>query len=673
MSVRSLITVVLGTVMAVSLVAPSASALPPGGGPLGVEWTANADGPQQYPGVNVQWDVPITMSDGVVLKANVYRPADASGVAVDTKTPTIVNMTPYTKMVSALADAAFSLPELEAPLMKFVDELNLSGTPVTGLQDLAEVVTGGGLRTFTVDQSLIRSGYSQVVVDVRGTGFSQGTWQVLQQREQQDTVEVIDWASSQSWSDGDVGMSGVSYSGINQIYAASEQPPALKAIFPVEPGGDVLRDVVAPGGGIGIGFMPVWLAAVNGTKWLPNVQSMLDGTFDWTWLADRQADPMTFVGLLLNALTVPSIADITPDLKDLLESNSSLRRDLISHPENINVPTMVYGGWHDIFTNSEPKIYNAIPLPPGQKQLIMGDTYHLNFGSGFGGEGAPPRLDVLQRAWFDHWLKGIDNGINTFGPVTLFQQGGGWTTTDQFPRAGMSYQRVYLGAQSSETSPGSAHDGSLTAQPPGDSATLTVAPGMATACSRDSAQESMGIVAILDMCAKDARFSERDALSFTSAPVDEPTEISGAVNLHLNTSLDTTDGYWTATLNDVAPDGTSRVITSGQLTSSLRAVDDSKSVKSANGDYVDPYYILDLDSRQPIVPGRPTALDVGLAATDAILQSGHRVRIDVYASNFPKGMLLRPLLNESQLAPQHLVLDPTAPSFVNIPVSRPIR
>lgn len=668
---RTALVTALGVLLALPL-APPAAAATPDGGRLGAEWTAVTDGPQQYPGIHIDWDVPITMSDGVVLKANVYRPADASGRAVDTKTPVVVNMTPYTKLVSAVANAALSLPQLGEPIMTFARELNLSGTPVSGLADLIKVTSGGGLRTFSVDPQLIKGGYTQVVVDVRGTGFSQGTWQVFQSREQQDTLETIDWAATQPWSNGKIGMNGVSYSAINQVQAASKRPDALEAIFPVEPGGDILRDVVAPGGGIGIGFMPVWLAAVNGMKWLPDVQALLNGTFDWKWLADRRSDPLTFVPLLLNALTIPTVDAVPPDLQRLLDPDSSLRQDLISHPENIDVPTMIYGGWHDIFTNSEPKIYNAIPLPPGEKQLIMGDTYHLSFGSGFGEPGTPPRLDVLQRAWFDHWLKGINNGIETYGPITSYQQGNGWTTIDRFPRAGMTHQRMYLGAQPSGTSPGSVHDGSLTATAPTAAATLTVAPGLATLCSRDSAQETIGVTAVFDACGKDSRIAERDALTFTSAPVDVPTEISGSVNVHLNTVLDATDGYWAATLNDVAPDGTSTVLTSGQLTSSLRVIDESQSGRSANGDLTDPFYVLSLASRQPVVPGVPTTLDVGLTATDSILQPGHRLRVDIFASNFPKGMLLRPLLNESGLKPQHLVLDPNAPSFVNVPLSVPM-
>lgn len=85
---------------------------------------------------------------------------------------------------------------------------------------------------------------------------------------------------------------------------------------------------------------------------------------------------------------------------------------------------------------------------------------------------------------------------------------------------------------------------------------------------------------------------------------------------------------------------------------------------------MDPFHPLTLASRQPVIPNAPTQLDVGAVPTDAVLQPGHRLRVDVFASNFPKGLLLRPLLNESRLAPQHLQLDPNAPSYVVLPVVR---
>ncbi|MBF6331092.1 CocE/NonD family hydrolase [Nocardia transvalensis] len=670
-SLTTVLATAVAAIVVTGLLAPVAPANGPDGFPAGPAWTAAQDAPPQYPGVHIDWDVPIRMSDGTILKSNVYRPMDASGRIVDTPLPTIVNLTPYTKLASMVLDSALSVPILtdvfEAMVNRF-DLFDLQGTPASGIGDIIRTASGGFFRSFTADRRLIRSGYTMVMVDVRGTGFSEGVWEAFGHREQQDTLEVIDWASHQPWSDGKIGMAGVSYSGINQIMAAQANPPALRAIFPVIPSSDLIRDTVAPGGGVGVGFIPLWLALVNGLKLVPDAASILTGQFDWKWLLDRVQSPITFIDLLVQALFVTSVDSIPEHLKKYLDPQGYFRTSLLGHPENITIPTFVVGGWHDLFADSQTRIYNAIPLPPGHKQLLMGDWYHLIIGSGLGTPGAPPRLDALQRAWFDKWLKGIDNGIDSYGPVTLWQQGGQWTTTDQFPRAGMEYRRHYLSADHSGTTTGIvAHDGTLTDTPPAAPATLTVAPGLATMCSRDTAQITIAITSPLDACAKDSRIAEVAALTFTGPVVDRPTLISGPVNIHLNTVLDATDGYWNATLNDVAPDGTSTVLTTGQLTASLRAIDDATSGKSPNGDYTDPHYPLTLPTRQPVVPGQPTVLDLGLTATDAVLQPGHRLRVDIYANNFPKGMLAPTLMWESQFKPQHLLLDPQAPSWINLP------
>lgn len=647
-------------------------AVGPSGGATGTQWTRAHDGPHPYAGVNVAWDVPIRMSDGTVLKANIYRPADAAERPTSTTTPVIVNMTPYTKLVSAVTAAALQNPVLEPFAMRIASMINLSGTPIDGVTEFAKAAKGGGIRSCSVDFDLVRSGYTQVVVDVRGTGFSQGVWNVFQQREQQDTVEVIDWASKQRWSNGKVGMSGVSYSAINQVLAANRNPTALKAIMPVEPGGDLIRDIVAPGGALGFGFLPNWLLAVNGLKFVPDVRSMFTGTFDWKWLASRVSDPLVFFPQLFAALFAPDIASIPPDLKRLLTADSEERRSWQDHAERITTPTMIYGGWFDLFTNSEVRMYNKIPLPPGRKQLIMGETYHVTPGMGFGEPGKPPRLDVLAKAWYDKWLKGIDNGIDTYGPATLYQMGNGWITAKQYPRAGMTRQRLYLSDRRSGTAPYAVGDGSLSPHRSNSHGRLTISPGVLTVCSRDSAQQTAGITAFFTFCGKDNRLAEHNALTFTTAPVGTTRTLSGYVNLRLNAVLDATDGYWTAMLTDVAPDGSSRPISSGQLVASLRAVDSSRSTYAANGDLVDPFYTMTLASRQRVTPGHPVSLDIGLLPTEAMLKPGHRLRIDVYAMNFPKGLPLRPLLNESGLKPQHIQLDPTRPSWVNIPVSEPL-
>lgn len=655
----------------VALLGLTSTAIPatadPTGGADALAWTAAADAPPEYPQVAIDWDVPITMSDGTVLQANIYRPADAAGRAVDTGLPTVLNITPYTKLAGNLVDSIQQIPGVSEPVLDFLAGLNFAGTPFDGITELTQAVDGGGLRVFAVNRNLVQNGYAQVVVDARGTGFSQGKWDVLGPREQQDSAELIDWASRQPWSDGKVGMSGISYSAINSVQAAALRPPALKAIFPVEPSNDLLRDIVGTGGALGAGFMPLWLTLVNALKFVPDVQSILQGEFDTRWLTDRLEDPVTLLPELVNAVTAPTIADIRPETLQVAQ-DSRFYEDRAADLDRIEVPTMVYGGWHDLFTRSGPIIYNGIPIAPGAKQLIMGDGYHTNPGAEFGRPGNPPRLDALQRAWFDHWLKGVDNGIERYGPVTMFQQGGGWTTSDQFPRAGAQSQRSYLSAAPSGTAGHSGYDGSLTASPTPDNARLTVAPGLRGICSRDAALGTAGAAAILgSACTKDSRFNEAEALTFTSAPAEQPTQISGSTNIHLNTVLDRPDGFWVATMNDVAPDGTSTPLTHGAIVASLRAVDQSASTRSPNGDYIDAVPELTVETRQPVVPGVPTTVDLSLLPTDAVIAPGHRVRIDIYASSVPRYLPLGPMLLDSGLAPQHVQLDPSNPSFVNIP------
>lgn len=639
---------------------------------LAQQWTGTHDGPQPYPEVHIDKDVQLTMSDGVVLKADVYRPAHAGDRVETAPLPTIVTMTPYSKMMSALIDSAMNNPEAQRFTMDLVNRINLSGTPISGFEDLLHALDGGTVATVLgLDRKLVHAGYTVVSVDVRGTGQSQGLWDTLGAREQLDTREVIEWSAAQPWSNGRVAMSGGSYSGINQLRAAENAPKPLRAIFPVEPGSDLMRDVVAPGGGVGVTFLPLWLNQVNQAKLMPDVQSILNGTFDWQWLADRLADPATNYDLLAQALLTPSLNKMPPALSAALDENSPFRQGIMGDPSKITVPTFVYGGWHDIFANSATTLYNEIPLPPGHKQLVVGDTYHANPGAGTGRPGAPPRLDVLQRAWFDHWLKDVDNGIVDYGPVIVWEQGGGWVFLDRFPQPGMSHRRVYLSGTPSGTTGESVHDGSLIGQP-GDKARLTVAPGLTTACSRDMAQGSAGMGAVFDACAKDSRIAERGALTFTSGEVAERTVISGPINVHLNTVHDAADGYWSVTVNDVAPDGTSTVLSTGQLTASLRAIDEKRSTRSPNGDLTAPFNPITSASVQPVSPGEPVALDIGVIPTQAVLEPGHRLRLDVFAANAPKALAFRPMLNDTELAPQHLALDPAAPSFINLPTDRPL-
>ncbi|MBF6172901.1 CocE/NonD family hydrolase [Nocardia blacklockiae] len=667
--------VVVAAVALGALVVLPAGAAPepvgPDGGAAGAAWAAVEDGPQRYPNVFIEWDVPITMSDGTVLKSNVYHPADAAGRPIAEPTPTVVNLTPYTKLGSMVIDSAQSIPGFSDELLRLVHEFDLSGTPFSGITDLTKSLGGGLVRNFSVDRQLVKSGYTQVVVDVRGTGFSQGDWDLLRAREQQDTVEVIDWTARQPWSTGDIGMSGVSYSGINQLQVAAKKPPALQALFPVVPSGNPFRDVVAPGGAIGTTFMPAWLLGVNMAKLMPDLLSVAQGRFDGKWLADRLADPFTFVDALIDAFVTPNIDQLSPKVQELLRSDSPTRQAWETDASAISTPVFISGGWHDLFVTSQADFYDRIPLPPGRKQLLMGDTYHITNGAESGKPGLPPRMDVLQRAWFDKWLKGIDNGIDRYGPVTVREQGGAWKTLSALhkPESQADYRRMYLAAAPSGTTAGSVHDGSLFTGPSPEVESLSVAPGLTGLCSRDAAQQTIGVAAIVVACGDDNRVHELNGLTFTSAPVAGPTTVSGPISVHLNTVQDATDGFWVVEVTDVAPDGRSTVLSTGQLMASLRTIDEARSRRAADGDYTQPVPDLSLDTRQLTVPGQPTPLDIPVPAVDAVLQPGHRLRVNVYAGNFPKGVPPTPLLLETRLAPQHLLLDAADPSYVHLPVS----
>src|SRR5690606_27277543 len=127
--------------------APVGQAVPAAEG-LDAQFVATHNGPQEYPNVFIEWDVPITMSDGTVLKANVYHPAGADGQPIAEPTPTIVNMTPYTKLVSNVADSALAVPGLSEVLLPILQNLDFSAFGFSSLSDMMNALPGGAARTF---------------------------------------------------------------------------------------------------------------------------------------------------------------------------------------------------------------------------------------------------------------------------------------------------------------------------------------------------------------------------------------------------------------------------------------------------------------------------------------------------------------------------------------------
>ncbi|MDR2279753.1 MAG: CocE/NonD family hydrolase, partial [Gordonia sp. (in: high G+C Gram-positive bacteria)] len=304
-------------------------------------------------------------------------------------------------------------------------------------------------------------------------------------------------------------------------------------------------------------------------------------------------------------------------------------------------------------------------MAPGRKQMLVADGYHLDPGCDHGAPHRPPRLDVLERAWFDKWLKGIDNSVEEYGPVTMEQQGGTWSCGTAFPRSEVTPRRLFLTEDSSGTAAHSCHDGGLSAEPAHRRRALHVRPDLRGFRSRDLAQVTAGAAIVLgDDFSVDARYQEHGALSFTSEAVDEPTQLCGEMNLRLNVATTAHEGIWAVTINDVAPDGTSRVLTNGALTSSNRALDPSRSTYTPDGVLLDAVHYLSRERRLPVPANEPVRIDIDLVPTDAVLAPGHRLRVDVYAASLPRYLTIVPDLIKARGRRQQLVLDPNKPSYL---------
>lgn len=158
-AVAGLALLIVGAVT-IALGGPAAAAPSPLDTTLADAWTRTEDGPQRYTGVHIDWDVPIRMSDGIILKANVYRPMDAAGHVITAPVPTIINMTPYTKLIYMLLESATAIPGLYDPivdLMNRFDLFDLAGTPISAIGDQIRAISSGSARTISADPQLIKS------------------------------------------------------------------------------------------------------------------------------------------------------------------------------------------------------------------------------------------------------------------------------------------------------------------------------------------------------------------------------------------------------------------------------------------------------------------------------------------------------------------------------------
>jgi putative CocE/NonD family hydrolase len=599
-TVAALAAACIATAFGIGVVAGPAAAADGDGG----TWTSYTR-PAQY-GEVTDKDVPITMRDGTVLRANVTRP-DAPG-----KFPVLITQTPYGK-------------------------------------DGAVILALGG-----ATDALVQRGYVQVTVDVRGTGASAGSWDSFGPAEQVDGYDVVEWAARQPWSTGAVGLDGPSYMGLMQLYTAALRPPHLKAIFPVVPMADGYRDITFSGGDINVAFIPLWLGLVTGGGLVP-AQTTFDGSpadlvSGLTTLSQHVGGALSFTApTLAGSLTGGSVAYDGPFWKT---------RSPIEVVDKIQVPTFVVGGLHDLFQRGEPLIYERLKSRVPAR-LVMGPWTHVNGsqGAGLPADGVPSLSD-LQLRWFDQYLKGIDTNIAGIPKVTQYTYGDErYETQADWPDPRLDPQRWYLrgGATVSRDAPGA-----------GEAPQSFVQHPLAGVCTMSTGQWTAGLGEQLPCFTDDRPNMLSGGASYTSAPLASDLRLSGPIAARLWLTTTASDAAVSVRVDDVAPDGTSSGITTGWQTAGFRAVD-ARRTRTVRGHVLQPWHPFTQASVLPVTAGQPTALDVEIFPANWVLKAGHQLKIVVDPSDFPHALPPVPALLARLGGQVSILTDPQHPSAIELP------
>ena len=545
--------------------------------------------PEEYAGTTTRKDLAIPMSDGVVLRGDLTLPAGADGIAAPGRFPVVVTITAYNKTVIA---GGF-----------------------------------GGTLAGADPAYLVKRGYAQLVVDARGTGSSEGEWCAFCAREDRDAAEVMTWAHEQPWSNGSTAMTGASYMGISQIFAAAGKPPGLKAIFPQVPGADVYRDVVASGGQLDVGFMPLWLGLVTYTGLIPPALTSTDPESGFAALASHLLAAASF--------TAPLLVSAAAGADPAYDGPFYAERSPINVIGQVDVPTFLISGEFDLFQRGTPLLFENLRKRGVPTKLIIGPWDHLEGSSGAAiGEAGYGSLAELQLRWFDHYVKGMpDSALDgDIPPLTYYEQGtGAWRTSQQW--VGGDRKALTFKLSGGSLLGGGKLTTGLAA--PGSSTVLPVP--VSGLCTRSANQWTAGIMNLFPFpnpCLTDNQLNDLTGVVFDTAPVMSPVRFQGPINARLYTSVLglTGDGMLSVSVEDVAPDGTVSRLTGGWQVLSLRELDAARS-RYLNGTLLQPYHPFTKASRKPLTGVAP--IDVEVFPTGASIEPGHRLRLAIQAFDVP--------------------------------------
>ena len=452
--------------------------------------------------------------------------------------------------------------------------------------------------------NFVSDGYAYVNVDIRGTGGSGGALCIFCEREQKDVYEVVEWAAKQKWSNGKVGMYGGSYQGITPLMGASEQPPHLKAIIPAVSLADAYGDIVWHNGVFNTNFVAQWFALQTGLS--------MTGTSPSSDVAER-----------VNQRIVAE--------SRLLPWNGAFykERSVNTKYDDIKVPVLHLGGWFDGFSRGTLDNFNGVASK--HNRLIMMPCTHKGCGAPFDpgseytADAAPPGPSGLElyKAWFDRFLKGKRNGIEDEAPVLFYDLGSRkWVSATSWPPKGARLETFYLGGKGTIDGP---FGGSLTPRPAKDD-DIDDRYVYDPTVGGTELFAKWGTVAASPHYRADQRADEARALTYTTQPMKKALAIAGPMELHFWGATTASDVDWVAKVTDVAPDGSSKLISSGYVRASHRRWDPKRSRPGR------PY--LPNTSPAPVPSGKPLEYRIDIWDIAHTIEKGHKLRITVSSSDF---------------------------------------
>jgi putative CocE/NonD family hydrolase len=572
--------------------------------------------------VVVERNVPARMRDGVTLRADVWRP-NAPGVF-----PVLLTRTPYNKNPPSIFTVAG------------VDPVRSVG-----------------------------EGYVVIYQDVRGRFASEGDWAF--ENELNDGYDSVEWAAALPYSDGAVGMFGVSYLGLTQWMAAVAQPPHLKAIFPMQMAGSV-RDFLFPGDVFALGSALLW-----GAGQVPDIlMRRAAAGEDASGALAPLMGMLNTIGEAFERLPIlggnPVVSDNFPDFGEWLahaEDAAWWENKSFAHRlAEVRVPVFHLGSWHDVYPGPVPALFagmrrgGAEAVRASQK-LLMGPWTHAQMASdiigdlymGLSATAGLIDLPGLHLKWFDRWLKGADNGIMDEAPVRLFVMGDNrWRDEQEWPLTRAVWTELYLHSGGEANT--RAGDGVLSFTAPGDEPAdayrydprdpvptvggPTVLPGAGVGANAGP-KDQAGVEA------------RADVLVYSSAPLETEIEVTGPLTATLFAATSAPDTDWMVKLVDVHPDGRAYSLADGAVRARYRS---------------------GVGRPERLEPGEIREYRIDLQATSNVFKVGHRIRIQVSSSNFPR-FSRNPntgaeLASETQLrtADQMVFHDAEHPSRITLPI-----